>query len=161
LITLAVLAAVLVPVGAAFAQAPFPTPLASEAEACKSGYLLLRKDAVEKGNLIKAAIERHAPPQEACRLIANYSTAEDKVIQYLEANANQCRTPEWVADQLKADHKNTEALRVKVCAIAEQGQKRGIPGQINDFGDPAFEGYQTRQPRGPVGDFRDPVTGRF
>jgi len=120
-IALAVLTAVLVPASASFAQAPLPAPLASEAEPCRSGYVHLRREAVEKGNLLKVAIDRHAPPQETCRRIASYGAAEAKVIQYLEANANQCGTPEWVADQLKADHQNTETLQVKVCAIRRRG----------------------------------------
>jgi len=119
------------------------------------GFYPLRKDAETKGKTIKEARDRHASPEEACKLIGAYSFAEVKMMEYVEANAAGCGIPGTVMEQLRAGHKNTEGLLKKVCSIAEQIKTRGSPGQINDFGDPAFEGYQTRQPRGPVGDFPD------
>jgi hypothetical protein len=39
---------------------------------------------------------------------------------------------------LKATFIGTESLQRKISDAAEQAGKRGAPGQINDFGDPAF-----------------------
>ena len=108
----------------------------TDPQACTDGFLRLRQDAETGGMLIKAAGDRHAPPDEACKIIGNYSEAEIKMIKYVEANASKCGIPAQVTDQLKAGHKNTEGLLQKVCAAADG---HVTPGQINDFGDPAFE----------------------
>ena len=160
---------------AALAQTTFPAPLPGQAvdstdipavppangsnsppDACK-GFIPLREDAEKKGKMIKAASERHASPAEACKLIGSYSDAEAKLMKFVEASAPGCGIPASVTDQLKAGHRNTERLQEKVCTIAKRDQKGAMPGQINDFGDPAFWG---RAPRGPTGDFPD-ARGRF
>jgi hypothetical protein len=129
----------------ALAQGTFPAPLSSAGAAssvpspCTNDYIPLREDTEKKGQLIREASSRHAPPEEACKLIRDYSLAEARMIKYVEANANECRISAGVADQLKAGHKNTERLQEKVCSMAEQ---------------------QARRPGGPVGDFPD-VPGRF
>lgn len=93
-----------------------------------NGFLPLRADAEKKGKLIKAASDRHASPEEACKIIGNYSAAEVKMIKYVETNATKCGIPGQVADQLKAGHKNTEGLLQKVCGIAQQMKERGPAG---------------------------------
>ena len=140
-----------------------PTPFSSAGTAssvpspCTKDFVPLREDAEMKGKLIREATVRHAPPDEACKIIGNYSAAEVKMIKYVETNATKCGIPAQVADRLKAGHKNTEGLLQKVCGIAEQIRTHGSPGQINDFGDPAF---WKSTPRGPVGDCPD-AHGRF
>jgi hypothetical protein len=111
-------------------------PAPPERDACTKEYVPLREEALARGKLIKAAAERHGPPDEACKLIENYSQSETKVIKYIEANRTKCGFPPLIVDQLKASHKNTEALQTKVCAIAQQAPHR-------------------REPAGPVGDFDD------
>lgn len=91
-------------------------------------FMPLRQEAERRGKLIKAASDRHAPPDEACKLIGAYGQAELKMIKYVEGNAVKCGIPAQIADQLKAGHKNTEALEKKVCTVAEQVQKRGPAG---------------------------------
>ena len=100
----------------------------AQAQACQNGFIPLRDDAEKKGKLIKAASERHAPPDEACKIIGNYSAAEVKMIKYVEANSAKCGIPPQVGDQLKAGHKSTEALVKKVCTVAEQIKTRGPSG---------------------------------
>ena len=189
LIVLSVLAAVAISANAALAQGGFPAPLPGQAVSptdppapkaiigapapffsagiassapspCTKDFAPLREDAEEKGKLIREARDRHAPPDEACKIVGNYSAAEAKMIKYVEINAARCGIPDQVASQLKAGHKNTEGLLQKVCGIAEQTKARGSAGPslkqvldpttrtpegrpaISDFGDPAF---------GPVG----------
>ena len=84
------------------------------------GFVPLRQDAERRGKLIQAASQRKASPDEACKLIANFSAAETKMIKYVEANAQKCGIPPQIGDQLKAGHKNTEAMRAKVCNVAQQ-----------------------------------------
>ena len=90
------------------------------ADACMKGFIPLREEAEKRGKLIKAAGERKASPDEACKLIASFGAAEVKMIKYIEANASKCGIPAQVADQMKAGHKNTEAMQQKVCNVAQQ-----------------------------------------
>jgi hypothetical protein len=117
--------------GGGFAQPAPPSQMGGgggPSQACMNGFIPLREDAEKKGKLIKAASDRHAPPDEACGIIRNYSAAEVKMIKYVETNATKCGIPGQVADQLKAGHKNTEGLVQKVCGIAEQIKTRGPAG---------------------------------
>jgi hypothetical protein len=98
-------------------------------EACMKGFMPLREEAEKRGKLIKAASDRHAPPDEACKLISAYSQAEVKMIKYVESHATSCGIPVQVADQLKGGHKGTEALEKKVCNVAQQVQQRGGAAQ--------------------------------
>jgi hypothetical protein len=179
LIVLSVLAAATISADAALAQGGFPAPLPGQGATtgvgplsasplagvtpvpapseCTQGFYPLREDAENKGKMIKAARERHASPEEACKFIGTYSAAEVKMMKYVEANAAGCGIPGSVMEQLKAGHKSTEGLLQKVCSLAEQIKTRGSAGQINDFGDPVL---WKSTPQGPVGDFPD-AHGRF
>ena len=99
---------------------PPQAPTAGGADACMKGFVPLREEAEKRGKLIKAASDRKAPPDEACKLIANYSAAEVKMIRYIDSHAQKCGIPAQIGDQLKAGHKNTEALQQKVCSVAQQ-----------------------------------------
>src|SRR5262249_34008271 len=72
--------------------------------------------------MLKAASDRHAPPDEACKLIRNYGQAEQKMISYVQSHASKCGIPAQVSDQLKAGHKNTETMTTKICQVAQQMQ---------------------------------------
>src|SRR5579859_78306 len=113
-----------------FSNSPFAAPptQAGSSEDCTKGFLPLRQEAEKRGKLIKAASDRHASPDEACKLIGNYSQAELKMIKYVETHTAQCMIPPQVADQMKKGHKNTEATQQKVCGVAQQMQKQGPVG---------------------------------
>jgi len=113
--------------GSAFGR-PAPASQAGPADACMKGFVPLREDAEKRGKLIKAASERHAAPDEACKLIRNFGDAEIKMIRYVETNAAKCGIPPQIADQLKGGHKNTEKMQKQVCAAAQQAQQRGPAG---------------------------------
>src|SRR5262245_46857545 len=101
-----------------------PPQAGGGADACMKGFVPLREEAEKRGKLIKAASDRKAPPDEACKLIASYGQAEAKMIKYVEANAQKCGIPAQIGDQLKAGHKNTEQLQQKVCGVAQQMQQQ-------------------------------------
>ena len=90
---------------------------------CMKQFLPLRQDAEKRGNAIKAASERKAPPAEACKLIGEFSRAEVKMIKFVEGNSQRCGIPPDVAQQLNAGHKNTVQMHSKVCAAAAQGPR--------------------------------------
>ena len=46
------------------------------------------------------------------------------MIKYVEANAAKCGIPAQIGDQLKAGHKNTEAMQQKVCGFAQQAAQQ-------------------------------------
>ncbi|SDO80091.1 hypothetical protein [Afipia sp. GAS231] len=123
---------------------------ASNNRACVQAFAPLREEAESRGRLIKAASERHAPPQEACRLIGEFAQSEVRMIKYLEANSAECGVPQRTADQLKAGHQRTEALRMKLCATGLQ--KRGPVGDFHGISNISLRTEPAR-PRGPVGDF--------
>lgn len=108
------------PMGRAGFAPPPQAPTAGASDACMKGFVPLREDAERRGKLIKAASDRKASPDEACKLIANFGAAEVKMIKYIETNAQKCGIPPQIADQLKAGHKNTEQMREKVCGVAQQ-----------------------------------------
>jgi hypothetical protein len=114
--------------GSAFERPPAPPSQSASADECMKGFVPLREEAEKRGKLIKAASERHAPPDEACKLIASFGQAETKMISYVENRAAKCGIPAQVADQLKTGHKNTEAMQKKVCGFAQQAQQRGPAG---------------------------------
>jgi hypothetical protein len=115
--------------GTAFARPPAPpTQAGGPPDDCMKGFMPLREEAEKRGKLIKAAGERKAPPDEACKLIGNFGQAEIKMIKFIETNSARCGIPAQVADQMKNSHKNTVAMQSKVCAEAQQAQQRGPAG---------------------------------
>ena len=105
----------------------------AERDACTKEFVPLRREAEESGKLIKAASERHAPPNETCKLIGNFGQSQIKMIKYIEANPAKCGFPPQIADQLRVSHKNTEAMQKKVCSMAQQAQRGGPAGPVGDF----------------------------
>jgi hypothetical protein len=114
--------------GSAFERGPAPPSQAGASDECMKGFLPLREDAEKRGKMIKVASDRHAPPDEACKLIGNFGQAEIKMIKYVDTHAAKCGIPPQIADQLKTGHKNTEKMQKQVCAVAEQAKTRGPAG---------------------------------
>jgi hypothetical protein len=114
--------------GSNFERTPAAPSQAGPSDECMRGFVPLREEAEKRGKLIKAASDRHAPPDEACKLIGNFGQSEIKMIKYVESHAAKCGIPPQVADQLKTGHKNTESMQQKVCAVAQQQQQKGPAG---------------------------------
>src|SRR6476659_6601284 len=110
-------------------QAGGPPPQAGGgSDACMKGFIPLREEAEKRGKMLKAASDRKATPDEACKLIGNFGAAEIKMIKYVETNSAKCGIPPQIGDQLKNGHKNTEKMQKQVCGIAEQAKTRGPAG---------------------------------
>jgi len=110
------------------APAGGPPQAGGAADACMKGFVPLREEAERRGKMIKAASDRKAPPDEACKLIRNFGQAELKMIAYVQTNSAKCGIPPQIADQLKNGHKNTEKMQKQVCAVAQQAATRGPAG---------------------------------
>jgi hypothetical protein len=115
--------------GAGVSAAPMgPPPQAGgPSEACMKGFVPLREEAEKRGKLIKAASDRHAQPEEACKLIGDFSKAELNMMKYVQLNATKCGIPPQIPEQMKKGHAGTEAMLKKVCGAA-QAQKGGPAG---------------------------------
>lgn len=83
--------------------------------ACISGFTPLRDEAERRGKQVKAAANRKAPKEEACRLVTRYAEAEARLLDYVEANARRCVIPRHDVDQIRTGRKRTQALLLKVC----------------------------------------------
>ncbi len=105
-----------------------PSSAGGPSDACMKGFVPLREEAEKRGKLIKAASDRHAPPDEACKLIGNFGASEIKMIKYIEVNAAKCGIPPQIGDQLKAGHKNTEKMQNQVCNVAQQAANQRPAG---------------------------------
>ena len=92
------------------------------------GFLPLRQEAEKRGGLIRTASDRHATPDEACKLFVAYGQSELKMIKYIESHQAKCGIPAQVGDQLRQGHKNTEGIQKKVCDAAKQMVARGPAG---------------------------------
>ncbi len=110
------------------AFAPAPPTQAGPPEDCMKAFLPLREEAEKRGKLIKAASERHAPPEEACKLLGNFAQSELKMLKYVESHSAKCGIPPQIADQLRHGHKGTEAMQQKVCGVAQQMAQKGPSG---------------------------------
>ena len=97
-----------------------PPPPSGGADACMKGFVPLREEAEKRGKMIKAASDRKAPPDEACKLIRNFGAAEVKMLKFVETNSAKCGIPPQIADQLRNGHKNTEKMQAQVCNVAQQ-----------------------------------------
>jgi hypothetical protein len=117
-----------------------PGPGGFPSDACMLQFLRLRKEAEKRGKMIKAASDRQASPDDACKLIGDYRQAELKMIEYVQSHAASCGIPPHIGEQLKSAHENTDALHKKVCKVAQQ-MPRSIPaGPTGDF--PPYYGSQ-------------------
>jgi len=114
-------------------ERPAPPPQQSgPGEKCMKAFLPLREEAERRGKLIKTASERHASPEEACKLIGNFSQAEMSMMKYVDTHSAECGIPPQVSQQLKAGHKNTEVMQQKVCAVAQQQMKGPAGPSLSD-----------------------------
>lgn len=113
--------------GSAFERPPAP-PTQAGGQDCMKEFMPLREETERRGKMIKAAGDRKASPEEACKLIGNYSQAEVKMLKYVEVNAAKCGIPPQIGDQLKKSHQSTEAMQKKVCTVAQQRQQQAPAG---------------------------------
>jgi hypothetical protein len=159
-------AAMTLPVAQAFAQGAFPAPLPGQSGAstsspvpffppasaeapstCMKEFTPLRAEAEKRGQMLRAAGERHAGPGEVCKLLGSFLQSEIEMIKYVEANSARCGIPPEIAGKLRIGHQNTETMRIRVCKAAQEtpphdaslseilsGPKREPAGPLGDFG---------------------------
>lgn len=97
----------------------------AEQEQCMRQFGPLREEAQRRAGLIKAASERKAPAQEACKLITSFVQAESKLVSFMTSKQSACGIPAEIPKQMKAGHARTLELRKNVCAAATAQQQGG------------------------------------
>lgn len=106
---------------------PAPQQAGAPNEACMKEFVPLREETEKRGLLVKAASERHAGPDEACKLLGSYSQAELKMMKYIQLNSQKCGIPPQINEQIKKSHAFTEKSLKNVCTAA-QAAARGPAG---------------------------------
>lgn len=106
--------------GQAFEQNTLTAPPAAQivSYTCMKEFIPLRREAEQRGQLIRDASQHHATPDEACELIGNFARSEIKMIRYVEANSARCEIAPEIAGQFRAGHQHTEAAQKKLCVMA-------------------------------------------
>ena len=94
-------------------------------EDCMKEFMPLRDAAEKRGKLIQTASARHAPPDEACKLIGQYSQAEAKMIKFIDTNSRRCGIPDNVGAQMRTNHKATESMQQKVVDVVRSLEDAG------------------------------------
>ncbi|WKA27790.1 hypothetical protein [Bradyrhizobium roseum] len=112
------------------------------------GFVPLREEAERRRKMIKAAGDRKAPPDEACKLIGDFGQAELKLVKYVETNSAKCGIQPQFAVRLRTGHRNTEQLQKQVCTMARRNPSAG-PDLDKVLGPGDFWPAS-----GPAGDFR-------
>ncbi|WP_458758045.1 hypothetical protein ACSVBT_18425 [Afipia sp. TerB] len=113
---------------------PAPGPQAGPppgAAKCQQEFMPLRQDVEKRMASIQGLGKRKAPASEACAALRGLSTAETKMIKYVEVNAQKCGIPEQAHKQLNDNHAHTTKLTTQVCNVAAQqaqAQQRGPAG---------------------------------
>jgi hypothetical protein len=139
-----------------FGTSPFAAPPTQTGaiDECMKQFLPLREEAEKRGKSIKAASDRHATPDEACKLIGDFAQSEVKMIDYVKAHTAGCGIPPQISEQLKTGHKNTEAMQQKVCSAARQMQRlRPVGPSLSEVLGSAPSSATALGPAWPLGDY--------
>ena len=106
----------------------------------------LRDDAKAKADAVSAVGERKGDRQQMRAAVQSFTTAEEKVVKFLEDNKRGCGVPDQAVTQARAMHVNTLKFRDTVCA---EGPKPKAPtlsdaiGTTRRFGDNTKTGSGT------------------
>jgi hypothetical protein len=90
---------------------------------CVVEFMGLREQAQKRAGVVRAASERKATPEEACKLIGHFIEAEAKVVRFVEKNAASCGIPADAVKSMRQGHGKSLELRKRVCTAAAQAPK--------------------------------------
>ena len=105
---------------------PFGAQPQQPPAACQK-LIAMRDETQKAGAALKAAGEKKAPPEEACKLFKVFVAAENKMIKGLEENSQACGVPPEAIKQVKAQHVNVGKMAKQVCDAAAQGPRPSGP----------------------------------
>ncbi len=85
--------------------------------------LTLRDETQKAAAALKAAGDKKAGPEEACKLFKVFVAAEGKMIKGLEDGAQICGVPQDAIKSVKAQHVNIAKTAKNVCDAAAMGPR--------------------------------------
>lgn len=130
---------------APMSPAPFGAQPQQPPAACQN-LLVLRDNTQKAGAALKAASEKKAAPEEACKLFRAFVGAESRMIKALEENSQACGVPLDAIKQVKAQHVNVGKMAKQVCDAAAQGPRPTGPSFSEVLGTtPAVPDSNTKQ----------------
>jgi hypothetical protein len=115
------------PPGGGFGAPPQPPT------ACQQ-LLVMRDEAQKHASAIYAANQRHATPQEACKLFKSFLAADSKMIKGAEENASLCGVPPDIRKQMREGHFKAEQVGKEVCDAAAMGPRPTGPSLSDALG---------------------------
>jgi hypothetical protein len=107
-------------------QSPFGAQPQQPPPSCQK-LLTLRDETQKAGGALKAAGEKKAPPEEACKLFKVFVAAETRMIKGLEEHAQMCGVPPDAIKSVKAQHVGVTKMAKQVCDSAAQGPRPAGP----------------------------------
>ena len=113
------------PGGGFGAPPPAPPP------ACQQ-LISLRDETQKQAAAIQAASQRHAAPDEACKLFKVFLGTETKMIHGLEQGQAVCGVPPEVIKTVHEGHERASQIAKKVCDAAAQGGVRSAGPTLSD-----------------------------
>jgi hypothetical protein len=113
---------------------PAPPPGQPQLPPCFKEFSPIREEAQKRAEILKAAMQKKVPREEACKLIKNFSAAEAKVVKFVTTNAQECGIPSQAVGQMKSNHDRTVKMETQVCNAAAGPQRQTGPGLSEALG---------------------------
>jgi hypothetical protein len=101
---------------------------------CYREFAPMRAEAERRANVLKAAMEKKVPREEACGHIKSFAAAEGKVVKYVTTNAQTCGIPPDAVKQMRANHDRTLKAQTQVCSQNAGPPKPTGPGLSEALG---------------------------
>src|ERR1700741_3013071 len=102
---------------------PAPAPGRPQEPPCFKEFTPIRNEAQKRADVLKAAMQKKVPREEACTLIKSFSAAEAKVVKFISANAQNCGIPPQAVTAMKTNHDRTVKMETQVCSTARGTQR--------------------------------------
>jgi hypothetical protein len=117
-----------------FNTAPAAPPPQQQAPPCFKEFAPLRGEAEKRANVLKAAMQKKVPREEACKLLKSFSEAESRVLKFVTTNAASCGIPTDAVTAMKGNHERTNKMATQVCSASAGAAKPSGPGLSEALG---------------------------
>ena len=119
--------------GGGFNTAPLPQQQPQEPP-CFREFAPMKADAEKRAGVLRTAMEKKVPREEACGHIKSFAAAEAKVVKFMTANAQTCGIPPDAVKQMRANHDRTVKAQTQVCSQNAGPAKPSGPGLSEALG---------------------------
>jgi hypothetical protein len=111
--------------GMRYASAQQPDPF--ERAKCQDDFLALRTAIEARGKALNAAGKGKSGPVEVCKLLRDYTSAEAKMLKFLQERQAVCGIPDQILNQAKEGNAKSTAMREQVCKVAANPPAQAAP----------------------------------